>query len=267
MGAPFLSGIPSPLIVVGDLFVDGNTTLGDVVQANYANGEPFINGDSTLFYPNGTPLADSTGSIYYTNGGQIINGMEGAIFYSNNNVLADSSGALYYGGAGNPVLIDSSSDLYYANGGLLATSDGTLFYGDESVLATSAGDFCSNLPFGSLMKSGGPGSVTVAAVVGTDFSKNFVQRVAYTGGATATANITTVNGVNILALLNGSTSSTALTVNLPAGSFDGQTLDISFNQAATAITYGGHTVIGGLTAAVIGSRQRLVWDNTLSEWR
>lgn len=96
---------------------------------------------------------------------------------------------------------------------------------------------------------------------------NSIQRVVYTGGVTATATIGSSATSNILAFLNGSTSSTTLTVVLPVGGFDGQTLDMSFNQSATTVAYSGATSIGGLTVSAIGSRQRLIWDSTLTEWR
>jgi hypothetical protein len=94
-----------------------------------------------------------------------------------------------------------------------------------------------------------------------------IQRIAYTGGVTAAATIASDAGNNILAFLDGSTSSTTLTVTLPTGGYDGQTLDVSYKTASTTIAYAGATQIGGLTVGAIGSKQRFVWDNTLTEWR
>lgn len=100
------------------------------------------------------------------------------------------------------------------------------------------------------------------------FSPSFaIQRIAYTGGATAAATIVADATHNIIAFLNGSSSSTVLTVTLPTGGFDGQTLDMSFNQASTTVAYAGATIIGALTVSAIGSRQRLIWDLTNTEWR
>jgi len=94
-----------------------------------------------------------------------------------------------------------------------------------------------------------------------------VQRIAYTGGATAAFTIAADPTHNIIAFANGSTSSTTTTVTLPTGAFDGQTLDISYSAASTAITYAGAAQIGGITAAALGAKQRFIWDATLTEWR
>jgi hypothetical protein len=96
---------------------------------------------------------------------------------------------------------------------------------------------------------------------------NDIQRISYTGGASASFSIASDSTGNILAFCDGSMDSTSVAVTLSSGTFDGQTLDISYGNNITTITYGGASQIGGITAAATGSKQRFVWDNNLSEWR
>ena len=141
----------------------------------------------------------------------------------------------------------------------------TGFAGGASTVETGGGaNFCGGTYAGTGLAINGN---EIANVNGQITSFYAIQRITYSGGATASFSITADSTHNILAFANGSTSSTNTAVTLPTGGFDGQTLDISYKTASTTITYAGASQIGGITAAVLGAKQRFIWDATLSEWR
>lgn len=66
--------------------------------------------------------------------------------------------------------------------------------------------------------------------------------------------------------INPAGSILALTVNLPSGPTDGDTVEVHSSQAITTLTMGNGTIIGALTAAVIGTFAKYRYYSDTTSW-
>lgn len=78
--------------------------------------------------------------------------------------------------------------------------------------------------------------------------------------------ISITDGGNVRLLIDPATALLALTISLPSQPQDGDEVTISSSKAVTALTLNGGTIIGGLTAFVIGSFAKYHYNSTASKW-
>lgn len=77
----------------------------------------------------------------------------------------------------------------------------------------------------------------------------------------------TVNLVNNqYNIVNSSGSLLALTVNLPSSPNNGDLVYIKYTQAVTTVTYGGGTVVDGITFPIAGGLVMLTYDSSTTSW-
>lgn len=230
---------------------------------NFANPVNTANGFLTLDSSGnlGTPPNPYSFAIY-TSGdlstiGGVVNGV--SLQTNDSNFIAgpgaSTSGWTFW-------LDTSSSDFSLGSGAFYWNSnDATLHVGAADYFVFDTGASVSDASGGTLAPS-------LASILNGYFSPPYaIQRIAYTVTGTGAFSIASDSTHNIIAFANGSGAATSTTVTLPTGGFDGQTLDISYKTASTAITYAGASQIGGITVSIVGSKQRFIWDSGLVEWR
>lgn len=90
------------------------------------------------------------------------------------------------------------------------------------------------------------------------------QREAPVNGGTV--NIIQTKSGNMYVLISPAGALLALTMNLPTGQFNGQTITIAFTNPITLLSFTGLPVIGALTSILANGFSKYVWTADNSTW-
>lgn len=81
-----------------------------------------------------------------------------------------------------------------------------------------------------------------------------------------TVNIIQTRSGNMYILITPAGGLLALTMSLPTGEFDGQTITMAFTNPITLLSFTGLPVVGAVTSILANGFSKYVWTSNNSTW-